>query len=127
MHVFIGGAYNGKTDYVRRWIGDSAARFCTMDTTATAKPGERLVITGLPEWLLRTDLTEAEASQVVRDISGPDTVFILTEIGRGIVPMEATQRELRDRCGRLYQQLFAEATIVTRIWYGIPHTIKGVN
>ena len=127
MHVFIGGAYNGKTNYVRRWIGDKHACFCTMDTTATVKPGERLIITGLPEWLISTDLTEVQASQAVRDISGPDTVFILTEIGRGIVPMEATQRELRDRCGRLYQQLFAQATTVTRIWYGIPQTIKGVK
>lgn len=127
MHVFIGGAYNGKTDYVRRWIGDQDACFCTMETTATAKPGERLVVTDLHDWLLRTDLTEVQASQAVRDISGPDTIFILTEIGRGIVPMEAGQRELRDRCGRLYQQLFAEATTITRIWYGIPHTIKGVN
>ena len=127
MHVFIGGAYNGKTNYVSRWVGDTAACFCTMETTATAKPGERLVITGLPEWLISTDLTEAQASQAVRDISRHDTIFILTEIGRGIVPMEATQRELRDRCGRLYQQLFAQATTVTRIWYGIPHTIKGVK
>lgn len=127
MHVFIGGAYNGKTDYVRRWIGDTAACFCTMDTTATAQPGESLVITNLHEWLMTTDITEIEARKAVREISEPNTVFILTEIGRGIVPLDAQQRELRDRCGRLYQQLFAEATTVTRIWYGIPYTIKGVN
>ncbi|PID15188.1 hypothetical protein CSV63_08430 [Sporosarcina sp. P34] len=127
MHVVIGGAYNGKTDYVRRWIGDSAACFCTMDTTATANPGETLVISGLHEWLMTTDITEIEASSAVREISGPNTVFILTEIGRGIVPLDAQQRELRDRCGRLYQQLFAEATTVTRIWYGIAQTIKGVK
>ena len=127
MHVFIGGAYNGKTDYVRRWIGDSAASFCTMDTAATAKAGESLVITDLHEWLMTTDITETEASNAVREISGSNTVFILTEIGRGIVPLDAQQRELRDRCGRLYQQLFTEATTVTRIWYGIPDTIKGVK
>lgn len=127
MHVFIGGAYNGKTDYVRRWIGDTAACFCTMDTTATAQPGESLVITDLHEWLMTTDITEIEARNAVREISEPNTVFILTEIGRGIVPLDAQQRELRDRCGRLYQQLFAEATTVTRIWYGIPYTIKGVK
>lgn len=127
MHVFIGGAYNGKTDYVRRWIGDKAACFCTMDTTATAKPSESLVISGLHEWLMHTDKTEAEARDAVQQIISPDTVFILTDMGRGIVPLDAKQRDLRDRCGRLYQHLFAEATSVTRIWYGIPHTIKGVK
>lgn len=127
MHVFVGGAYNGKADYVRRWIGDKAACFCTMDTIATAQPGEWLVVTDLHEWLMSADVTETQASKAIRDISGPDTIFILTEVGRGIVPLDAQQRELRDRCGRLYQQLFAEATSVTRIWYGIPHTIKGVK
>ncbi|ARK22182.1 MULTISPECIES: bifunctional adenosylcobinamide kinase/adenosylcobinamide-phosphate guanylyltransferase [Sporosarcina] len=127
MHVFIGGAYNGKTDYVRRWIGDKAACFCTMDTTATAKPSESLVISGLHEWLMHTDKTEAEARDAVQQIISSDTVFILTDMGRGIVPLDAKQRDLRDRCGRLYQHLFAEATNVTRIWYGIPHTIKGVK
>ena len=127
MHVFIGGAYNGKTDYVRRWIGDKAACFCTMDTTATAEPDELLVITDLHDWLLSTDVTEAQASEAVREISGRETIFILTDVGRGIVPLDSQQRELRDRCGRLYQQLFTEATSVTRIWYGIPHTIKGVK
>ena len=127
MHVFIGGAYNGKTDYVRRWIGDKAACFCTMDTTATAQPDETLIIGDVHGWLMRTDKTEAEARDAVHEISGPNTIFILTEVGRGIVPLDANERDLRDRCGRLYQQLFAEATSVTRIWYGIPHTIKGVK
>lgn len=127
MHVFIGGAHNGKTDYVRRWIGDKPACFCTMETTAAAKPGELRVISGLHEWLACPDRTEAQASEAVGAISGPDTIFILTEIGRGIVPLNAHDRELRDRCGRLYQQLFTAAETVTRIWYGIPQTIKGVK
>ncbi|WP_153730336.1 bifunctional adenosylcobinamide kinase/adenosylcobinamide-phosphate guanylyltransferase [Sporosarcina obsidiansis] len=124
MHIFIGGAYNGKTEYVRRWIGDQPAFFCTMETVASAAPEERLIISGLQDWLRRSELSESEASEAVRLVSMHDTVFILTDIGRGIVPLEPEQRELRDRCGRLYQQLFKEATEITRIWYGIPQTIK---
>ena len=52
------------------------------------------------------------------------SVVILTDIGRGIVPIDARQRKLRDACGRLYQRLMAEADEVTRIWYGIAQTIK---
>ena len=50
---------------------------------------------------------------------------IATEIGRGIVPMDANMRKLRDDVGRFYQQLFSTADRVTRIWYGISQTIKG--
>lgn len=124
MHIFIGGAYNGKTEYVRRWIGDQPSFFCTMETAGSAAPGERLVISDLHDWLQSTSLSESEARHEIRKISAPDTVFILTEVGRGIVPLQSDQRDLRDRCGRLYQQLFAEATDITRIWYGIPQTIK---
>ncbi|WP_301107280.1 bifunctional adenosylcobinamide kinase/adenosylcobinamide-phosphate guanylyltransferase [Sporosarcina sp.] len=124
MHIFIGGAYNGKTEYVRRWIGDQPACFCTMETAANAKSGERLVISAVHEWLKNTELIEQQVNEAVQAVNKPDTIFILTEIGRGVVPLEAEQRELRDRCGRLYQQLYKEASDVTRIWYGIPQSIK---
>lgn len=124
MHVYIGGAYNGKTKYVRRWIGDQPACFCTMETAANAKSGERLVISNVHDWLKNTELTEQQANEALQAVSHQDTIFILTEIGRGVVPLEAEQRELRDRCGRVYQQLCKEASDVTRIWYGIPQSIK---
>ena len=54
-----------------------------------------------------------------------EVLVIATEIGRGIVPMEASMRKLRDDVGRFYQQLFTKAESVTRIWYGISQTIKG--
>lgn len=125
MHVIIGGAYNGKTEYVRRLVGDQPVQFCTMETVV--KSGERFVISGLVDWLRQTEITEVEVLQAVRDVMTPDTIFILTEVGRGIVPFNAEQRELRDRCGRLYQYLFEQATEVTRVWYGIPQQIKGVK
>ncbi|WP_162805843.1 bifunctional adenosylcobinamide kinase/adenosylcobinamide-phosphate guanylyltransferase [Sporosarcina sp. PTS2304] len=125
MHVIIGGAYNGKTEYVRRLVGDQKVEFCTMETAAMADG--RLVIVGLLDWLRQTEMDEAQSLQAVRDVIEPDTIFILTEVGRGIVPFEAEQRELRDQCGRLYQYLFAQAIEVTRVWYGIPQQIKGVK
>lgn len=124
MHVYIGGAHNGKTDYVKRLFGEETLFFCTMETVESVPAGKRPVITDVHGWLGRSGLDEEAAGKAVRRVSTPGTVFILTDIGRGVVPADAVQRELRDRCGRLYQQLFEEATDVTRIWYGIPQTIK---
>lgn len=125
MHVFIGGAYNGKTAYVKQWIGNEGAFFCTMDTVHEAAQDKRRVISGLHEWVQQTELTEQQAAEAVSEWCLPDTVFILTEISRGVVPADASARGARDICGRLYQHLCREAESVTRIWYGIPKTIKG--
>ncbi|WHT48370.1 bifunctional adenosylcobinamide kinase/adenosylcobinamide-phosphate guanylyltransferase [Sporosarcina thermotolerans] len=67
---------------------------------------------------------ETSIQKIVEAVEGRDVIFILTDIGRGIVPMDALQRALRDACGRLYQQLIAQADEVTRIWYGLPQTLK---
>jgi len=86
---------------------------------------QTIVISGIEEWLAGTDLSEAAAiDYVLTAVAGRDVIVVLTDIGRGIVPIDAQQRKLRDACGRLYQRLMAEADEVTRIWYGVAQTLK---
>ena len=134
MHVYIGGAYNGKRDYVKKWLaeqgqenvhwveGNYLADSFIVDTEVI----QTTVIAGVEKWLAETDLSEQKAIDYVMNIVDTDRhiVFILTDIGRGIVPMDAGQRQLRDACGRLYQRLMAEADEVTRIWYGLAKPLK---
>lgn len=125
MHVFIGGAYNGKREFVKNWLGNEPATFCTMETLHEHRPGTRLVVTDLDQWLLTAVGTEEELAAAVWKVTETaNAVFILTDMGRGIVPMQPELRQLRDRCGRLYQQILSKAETVTRIWYGIGQTIK---
>ncbi|MDW0116420.1 bifunctional adenosylcobinamide kinase/adenosylcobinamide-phosphate guanylyltransferase [Sporosarcina thermotolerans] len=132
MHVIIGGAHNGKRDYVKKlmvgkeyyWLD-----FSVEDSPFDAIPNEptrhTVVIEHIESWLTTTNLSEETSIQkIVEAVEGRDVIFILTDIGRGIVPMDALQRALRDACGRLYQQLIAQADEVTRIWYGLPQTLK---
>lgn len=134
MHVYIGGAHNGKRDYVKKWLaeqgkenvhwveGNCLADSFIVDTEAI----QTTVVAGVEKWLAETDLSEQAAIDYVMNIVATDRhiVFILTDIGRGIVPMDAGQRKLRDTCGRLYQRLMVEADEVTRIWYGLAKTLK---
>lgn len=53
------------------------------------------------------------------------SVLIGDEIGSGIVPMEPFERRWRDETGLLYQILAREATIVDRVWAGLPTRLKG--
>ena len=96
-----------------------------VDEALPSPSDEPVVIAGLEKWLLGCQLSEEEAiHEVMAALENREVILILTDIGRGIVPMEAQQRQLRDTCGRLYQRLLAEADEVTRIWYGIPQIIK---
>lgn len=128
MHVYIGGAHNGKRAYVTKSLAsrDSEWFEAELPEEGDAKNSDRvLVLAGLENWLSTVDVSEEEAiAQVMRAISHREAIVILTDIGRGIVPIDAKQRQLRDTCGRLYQRLMGEADEVTRIWYGIPQIVK---
>ena len=125
MHVIFGGAFNGKRAYVENRIQGRSVQWMNAEedipvllsnTEVVVVYGvENLVQTKLEEWL---EYLERWNTKV-------EVVVIATEIGRGIVPMEAASRRLRDDVGRFYQKLFTKAESVTRIWYGISQTIKG--
>lgn len=123
MQVYIGGAANGKRDYVRSLLAGQQVHW--YEGELPEKVDTTVVVAGLEKWMARTELAEPEAiRQVMESVREQDAIVILTDIGRGIVPMEPAQRELRDRCGRLYQQILSEAEEVIRIWYGVTQTIK---
>jgi adenosylcobinamide kinase/adenosylcobinamide-phosphate guanylyltransferase len=132
MHVFIGGAHNGKRHYVRKLLeqqGDRNVQWFEGDLgigcTHRLDAIQTIVVAGIEKWLAETDMSEEQAiSHVMETVKGRNVIFILTDIGRGIVPMDAGQRKLRDACGRLYQRLMIEADEVTRIWYGLAQTLK---
>ena len=134
MHVFIGGAHNGKRDYVKRWLTERGKRNVQWfegncpDASNPVNPDatQTIVVAGIEKWLAETKLSEEAAVEyVMKSVSlQQDTVLILTDIGRGIVPIDANQRRLRDTVGRLYQRLLAEADDVTRIWYGLAKPLK---
>ena len=126
MQIFIGGAHNGKRTYVKELLKAQAkSNIPWMEGALPSPSDEPVVIAGLEKWLLNCQLSEEEAiQQVMAALKNREVILILTDIGRGIVPMEAKQRQVRDTCGRLYQRLVEEADEVTHIWYGIPKKVK---
>lgn len=133
MHVFIGGSYNGKGQFVKQWLEEKGAknvRWYDGVIPVDAVPGETIVIRHL-ESLLRTFSLSDEVSvatsvfeQLVALDKQHTLVIILTDLGRGVVPLDVKTRQLRDACGRLYQLLLKESKHVTRILYGLSETLK---
>lgn len=132
MHVFIGGAYNGKHEYVRRWLQEQ--NLIDVEWYVGQFPHEptsKVVVVSKLEEIIKPLLEQDEISlaNTVREQlqlldKKHQMIIIATEMGRGIVPIDPQNRQLRDTLGRLYQQLFAVSNHVTRIWYGIAETIK---
>ena len=67
----------------------------------------------------RTDL-----EKLADELSCCDAV-IATEVGGGVVPIEAAEREARERAGRLNCLLAERADTVVRVFCGIPKVIRG--
>ena len=113
MILIIGGAGQGKLDYVLRKTGygpDQVAR-------TPEEAGTRPVFAGLERW---PDLDE-EALLAVN----PDVILICGEVGCGVVPAQPEQREWREKVGRLCCRLAARAERVERVFCGLPMTLKG--
>lgn len=126
MHVIFGGAFNGKQDFVEKKLAGRHVQWIKAEEgipEAILPDKEILAITGFEN--LQEDNLNIWFTQLKQWDREKEIYVIATEIGRGIVPMEASMRKIRDDVGRFYQQLFAVAESVTRIWYGIPQTIKG--
>ncbi|MFF2753384.1 bifunctional adenosylcobinamide kinase/adenosylcobinamide-phosphate guanylyltransferase [Psychrobacillus sp. NPDC058041] len=125
MHVIFGGAFNGKRAYVDRLVqGQSVQWVDAGEDVPVLLPATEVIVVFGVENLLEPKLNKL-LGQLEQWDDQAEVIVIATEIGRGIVPMEASLRRLRDEVGRFYQQLFSKAESVTRIWYGISQTIKG--
>lgn len=135
MQAIIGGAYNGKRKYVKETLKniDEHHIFSFEGEIPNQHfTKEDYVIIGTFEKIIK-NLLHLEDEKIISSImsklkqldSTTNLICICTDIGRGIVPLSPNDRKLRDTCGRLYQQLFAEAEKVVRIWYGLPEILKG--
>ena len=127
MHIVFGGTCNGKRDYVKQLL--AGRRYDWFEGQLPAAGGLS-VTAGVEQWIKRQlddGRPEGEAAEEVLQAVRGEQIWILTDLHRGIVPADPLERKVRDATGRLYQQLFNRADTVTRIWYGIPQTMKGAE
>ncbi|MBR3560864.1 MAG: bifunctional adenosylcobinamide kinase/adenosylcobinamide-phosphate guanylyltransferase [Oscillospiraceae bacterium] len=66
----------------------------------------------------------ADLETLAEELADKDVV-IATEVGGGIVPVDAAERTARERAGRLNCLLAERADTVVRVFCGIPMVIKG--
>lgn len=127
MELVIGGYAQGKLNYVLGKYNVEAGQI--FDGEIPGNIGDlkdTVVINHLHNWIrsriAQDGCPELEILAFVEKC--PDCVIISDEIGNGIVPAEALEREYRERTGRLLTELAKKAEAVERVLCGIGQKIK---
>ena len=102
--------------------GEAADGRCTEKVSA----GKKVVFNHFHSWvrerIAKGGYPEEEIAEYLA--KHPDCIIISDEIGNGIVPMDAFEREYRERTGRILVELAGRAEEVVRVICGIGQKIK---
>ncbi|MGI6006875.1 MAG: bifunctional adenosylcobinamide kinase/adenosylcobinamide-phosphate guanylyltransferase [Ruminococcus sp.] len=125
MKLVIGGAFQGKVDYSRERYGIDLwadGRSCQWDEIFRTKG-----VHHFHEYIKRMLKEGKETSDLVERLAerNPDIVIVSTELGYGVVPVEAFDREYRETTGRICTKVAAISSEVIRVVCGIGQVIKG--
>jgi len=119
MELIIGGAYQGKLDHakLKYKLDDNDIYTCSQDKGLDLS---KRCIYHFEEYLLY-----CYKQNIAPVLDFPkDTVIIMNDIFCGVVPVDPQIRGWRELCGRSGSALTKKADHVTRLFCGIPQTLK---
>lgn len=142
MHFITGGSYNGKSKWVKQFYGLNS-ECLWLSGYQKEQPewldfqGDIVVLQGLDAWI-EQDVDIMDIEEIRKKWKGimddwriwenerqdRKCIVIGSDITKGIVPMEARNRQWRDACGWVFQDVAALSKRVDIIWYGINQQIK---
>lgn len=123
MILIVGGTYQGKEQFAKQlipsglWV-DGAT--CEMKDIFRSEG-----ILNFHSYIRRAMLEKWDLSKVPEYLIKHTSVVVTDEIGYGIVPMDAFEREYREKTGRICTELASGAEKVYRVICGIGTVIKG--
>ena len=139
MDLIIGGYAQNKVEYAKNEYSD-AILYENLDTNRIIislkeeNSAKNIIINNLQlviKEFLSAGMKPEEVWQEIKnrmfklEEHGANLILISDEIGGGIVPMDAFDREWREVTGRILCRLAEQAQKVVRIVMGLPQIIKG--
>ncbi len=112
MILVIGGIASGKRTYIQ------SLGFCEDDMSSSVHADSR-VLYGLEEVLRQGALSTDDFDAIVRK-----HVVACREVGQGVVPLDAADREWRELVGRTCVELAMHADKIVRMVCGIPTIVR---
>ncbi len=127
MKLVIGGYAQGKLNYVLQKYDMEPCQIWDGGIPMNkSEQRDTVVINHLHHWIksriAEDGFPEEEIFAFVENC--PNCVIISDEVGNGIVPIEAFEREYRERTGRILVELAKKAEEVERVICGIGQKIK---
>lgn len=125
MKFIFGGRSQGKLNYAKQLYGEnltvSDLNECYLEEALSAD-----IITNVQDEVKSIlHAGENPVDYFRRNMESlNDKILIGNEIGCGIVPIDAFEREWRDQTGWVYQLLTKNAERVDRVWAGLGQTLK---
>lgn len=132
MKLVIGGRAQGKLNYVLQHMTDENYQIYDGvfpdegELFNLTKKNEWLIVNHFHKWVnkeLKENRNPEEEMEAFLK-KGVRFVIICDEIGNGIVPVDAFERDYRERTGRMLITLASQADEVVRVICGIGQKIK---
>lgn len=132
MKLVIGGRAQGKLNYVLQHMADENYQIYDgvfpdgEDLFNRSNRNEILIVNHFHKWVnkeLKENRNPEEELEAFLK-KGVRFVIISDEIGNGIVPVDAFERDYRERTGRMLITLASQADEVVRVLCGIGQKIK---
>ena len=132
MELVIGGYAQGKLNFVLQKNNPENCLICDgmlpdeKQLQKTDIQGKTVIINHFHEWIKKRLLLGENPEEEIIAFSDKkkECIIISDEIGNGIVPIDAFEREYRERTGRILVRLASEADEVVRVVCGIGQKIK---
>lgn len=124
MELIIGGAFQGKTDYAKKEYPN-----INWKEAGVMSEGELLQAEGILNFqeYIKKEIKEGRTPGNIGErllTENPKAVIVSEEVGYGLVPTDAFEREYRETVGRICTKLASGSRKVTRVICGIGTVIK---
>lgn len=119
MILVIGGAYQGKAEYVKeQLLAELSEQF--PDTEYVVENAWHLKV----KEQMKAGIDPMDAARKLLEMTEGNLVVICDEVGYGVVPVDAFERAFREKTGRVCCYFAKEAQQVIRVVCGVGKRIK---
>lgn len=130
MILVIGGAFQGKKEYVKKQFSLTDQDFADGNLCSEEELYQAKAVLHFHEYVrrsLQTGHSTEELNTFAERLCRKNSrlIVVCNELGSGVVPVEAFDRNWRETTGRLCCRLAAAAEEVHRVNCGIGTVIKG--
>lgn len=126
MKLIIGGAFQGKKEYVKEHFSLSDKQMIDGKDAGYEDIFHCTCLYHFHEWVKKGLEQGLDLENLAEQIQerNPDLIVISNELGYGVVPINAFDRKYREGTGRLCTQLAAGSQQVIRVVCGLGMVIK---